>query len=103
MAIEPTKDKEILSIAISKERKIYVVVAKRFLSNLLKEYCKHPILTSDKETWYPSQAYQFLKIKSLFAFSIWKKHHYIKDYAIHKRQSQKNDLMIMLHAKEKEM
>ena len=50
VAIETTKDKEILSITISKERKIYVVVAERFLSNLLKEYDKHPILTSDGRT-----------------------------------------------------
>jgi hypothetical protein len=48
--IEPTKDKEILSITISKERKIYVVVAERFLFNLLKEYGKHPILTSEGGT-----------------------------------------------------
>jgi putative transposase len=38
VAIEPTKDKEILSISISKERNMFV--AERFLSNLLKEYDK---------------------------------------------------------------
>jgi putative transposase len=40
VAIEP-KDKEILSITISKERNMFV--AERFLSNLLKKYGKHPL------------------------------------------------------------
>ena len=57
IAIEP-KDKEILSITISKERNMFV--AERFLSNLLKEYGKHPVST-DGGTWYP-QACRFLKI-----------------------------------------
>jgi putative transposase len=42
VAIEP-KDKEILSISISKERNMFV--AERFLSNLLKEYDKYPVST----------------------------------------------------------
>ena len=58
VAIEP-KDKEILSINISKERNMFV--AERFLSNILKEYGKHPVST-DGGTWYP-QACQFLKLK----------------------------------------
>jgi putative transposase len=57
VAIEP-KDKEILSISISKERNMFV--AERFLSNLIKDYDKHPVST-DGGTWYP-QACQFLKL-----------------------------------------
>ncbi len=57
IAIEP-KDKEILSISISKERNMFV--AERFLANLLKEYGKHSVST-DGGTWYP-QACQFLKL-----------------------------------------
>jgi putative transposase len=57
VAIEP-KDKEILSINISKERHMFV--AERFLSNLLEEYGKHPIST-DGGTWYP-QACKFLEV-----------------------------------------
>jgi len=58
VAIEP-KDKEILSINISKERNMFV--AERFLSNLLEEYGKHPIST-DGGTWYP-QACKFLEVE----------------------------------------
>jgi putative transposase len=57
VAIE-SKDKEILSISISKERNMFV--AERFLSNLIKDYDKHPVST-DGGTWYP-QACQFLKL-----------------------------------------
>ena len=89
VAIEPTKDKEILSITISKERKIYVVVAERFLSNLLKEYDKHPILTSDGGTWYPRQACQFLKLNHHLHSPFEKSIIIEKDYAIHQIQSQR--------------
>jgi putative transposase len=58
VAIEP-KDKEILSINISKERNMFV--AERFLSNLLEEYGNHPIST-DGGTWYP-QACKFLEVE----------------------------------------
>jgi putative transposase len=53
------KDKEILSISISKERNMFV--AERFLSNLLKEYGKYPVST-DGGTRYP-QACRFLKLQ----------------------------------------
>ena len=59
VAIEPTKDKEILSISISKERNMFV--AERFLANLLKEYGKHSVST-DGGTWYP-MACRFLKLR----------------------------------------
>ena len=59
VAIELTKDKEILSISISKERNMFV--AERFLSNLLKEYDKYPVSTYGG-TWYP-QACRFLKLQ----------------------------------------
>ena len=41
--IESTKDKEILSVNISEERKMFVVVAEQFISNVIKEYGKHPV------------------------------------------------------------
>src|SRR6478609_10734023 len=58
VAIEP-KDKEILSITISKERNMFV--AERFLSHIVKEYGQHSIST-DGGTWYP-QACKFLKLQ----------------------------------------
>ncbi|MER5176205.1 MAG: DDE-type integrase/transposase/recombinase [Candidatus Nitrosocosmicus sp.] len=57
VAIEPI-DKEILAIDISKERNMFV--AERFISNVIKEYGKHPVST-DGGTWYP-QACRFLKL-----------------------------------------
>jgi putative transposase len=42
IAIEP-KDKEIISITISKEMNMFI--AEHFLFNLLKEYGKHPVST----------------------------------------------------------
>ncbi len=57
IAIE-SKDREILSISISKERNMFV--AERFLSSIVNEYGAHPIST-DGGTWYP-QACKFLKL-----------------------------------------
>ena len=57
IAIEP-KDREILSISISKERNMFV--AERFLSDIVNEYGEHPVST-DGGTWYP-QACRFLKL-----------------------------------------
>ena len=57
VAIEQ-KDKEILTISISKERNMFV--AERFLSNIVHEYGKHPVST-DGGTWYP-QACRFLEV-----------------------------------------
>ena len=37
------------------------VVAERFLSNVIKEYGKHPVST-DGGAWYPPQACRFLKL-----------------------------------------
>jgi putative transposase len=58
IAIEPT-DKLILGIKISFERSI--LVAERFLQELVRRYGKHPVST-DSGTWYP-QACKFAKIK----------------------------------------
>jgi putative transposase len=58
VAIEP-KDKEILSISISKERNMFV--AERFLSKVVEKYGSHPVST-DGGTWYP-QACRFLKLR----------------------------------------
>jgi putative transposase len=58
VVIEPIY-KEILAINISKERNM--IVAERFLSNVIKEYGKHDVSTADGGTWYP-QAYRFLKL-----------------------------------------
>jgi putative transposase len=57
--IEPI-DKEILSINISKERNMFVV--ERFISNVIKEYGRHPVST-DGNTWHPHQACRFLQLK----------------------------------------
>ena len=58
VAIEP-KDREILSISISRERNM--LLAERFLSSLLEEHGQHPVST-DGGTWHP-QACRFLKLK----------------------------------------
>ena len=60
VVIEPTKDKEILSITISKERNMFV--AERFLSKVIEEYGKHPVLTADGGIWYPPQVCLLLKL-----------------------------------------
>jgi putative transposase len=49
VAIE-SKTKNILAISISKERNM-IVVAERFLFNVIKEYGEHPVST-DGDTWY---------------------------------------------------
>ena len=52
-------DKIILGVHISIERTM--LIAERFIKNLVKRYGKHPVLT-DGGTWYP-QACKFLKVK----------------------------------------
>ena len=79
VAIE-LESKEVLRLNISKERNMFM--AERFLSNVVKEYGKHPVSTDDS-TWYP-QACQFLKlnhhIHSLYEKSIIERTiQYIKD------------------------
>src|SRR4051794_38007508 len=56
--IEP-KDKEILSITISKDRN--KLLAEKFLSKVVEKYVSHPVST-DGGTWYP-QACRFLKLQ----------------------------------------
>ena len=58
VAIE-SKTRNILAMRMSKERNMFV--AERFLSNLVKDYGKHP-LSTDGGTWYP-QACKFLKLE----------------------------------------
>jgi len=58
IAIEPT-EKVILDMHISFERSI--LVAERFLQELIRKYGKYPVST-DGGTWYP-QACKFLKLK----------------------------------------
>ena len=57
IAIEPV-EKMILDIRISLERSM--LIAERFLQNLIKKYGKHQVST-DGGTWYP-QACKFLKL-----------------------------------------
>jgi putative transposase len=57
VAIEP-ENRQILALSISKERNMFV--AERFLSDIVRNYGKHPVST-DGGTWYP-QACGFLKI-----------------------------------------
>ena len=49
IAIEP-ENKHILALTISKERNM--IVAERFLSNIIRDYGNHPIST-DGGSWYP--------------------------------------------------
>jgi putative transposase len=58
VAAEPT-DRVILDIRISFERTI--LVAEKFIKDLIKKYGKHP-LSTDGGTWY-SQACRFVKMK----------------------------------------
>ena len=58
IAIEP-ENSQILAQSITKERNM--LVAERFMSNLIKIHGKHPVST-DGGTWYP-QACRFLKLK----------------------------------------
>ena len=57
VAIE-SKNKQILALTISRERNMFVT--ERFLSNIVRDYGKHPVST-DGGTWYP-QACRFLKL-----------------------------------------
>jgi len=54
-----SESKGIIATTISKEQNMFVV--ERFLSNVIKEYNKHPVST-DGGTWHP-QACKFLKLK----------------------------------------
>jgi putative transposase len=58
VAIEP-KNKQILALTISKERNMFV--AERFLSDIVRDYGKHPVST-DGGTWYP-MACRFLGLE----------------------------------------
>ena len=40
-----------------------MLIVERFVSSLINKYGKYPILTADGGTWYPSQAFKFLKLK----------------------------------------
>ncbi len=59
------------------------VVAERFLSSIIQDYGKHPIVSTDGGTWYP-QACRFLRIKH-HIHSSWEKNliertiQYVKD------------------------
>ncbi len=57
VSIEP-QNRQILALSISKERNM--LIAERFLSDLVKSHGKHPIST-DGGTWYP-MACRFLKL-----------------------------------------
>lgn len=53
------KSKQILSLPISKERKMFVA-AERYISNLVRIYGKHSVSTDDG-TWY-TQTFGFLNL-----------------------------------------
>jgi putative transposase len=57
VAIEP-ENRQISAVTISKERNMFV--AERFLSDIVRNYGKHPVST-DGGSWYP-QACEFLKL-----------------------------------------
>ncbi|HEU5119492.1 MAG TPA: hypothetical protein VFT71_00775 [Candidatus Nitrosocosmicus sp.] len=60
VAIEP-ENRDILALSISKERNMFV--AERFLDGLIKIQGKHCEYTDEGGTWYPDQAYRFLKLR----------------------------------------
>ncbi len=70
-------DKEILSFDISKERNMFVA-SERFLSNVIKEYGKHPVST-DGGAWYPPQACRFLKLVYHHSFFLSRKKALLKE------------------------
>ena len=76
-------------------------VAEKFISNLIKIYDKHPVSTTEGETWYPSQDCKFLKlihpIRSSFEKSIIieRTMQYIKDRT--------HNLMTIFHVKRRKI
>ena len=62
VAIEPDHRQILYQIGISFERNM-LIVAERFVFSLINKYGKYPISTADGGTWYPSQAFKFLKLK----------------------------------------
>ena len=58
VAIEP-ENRQILALSVSLERNM--LIAERFLSNVVRHYGKHPVST-DGGTWLP-MACKFLKLK----------------------------------------
>ena len=100
VAIEPTKDKEILSITISKERRI-CLKPNIFLINSFKRiwlsFCFNII-------WWHMVSTTSMSVSETAAspsFYVWKKHHYWKGHAIHQRQNR--NLWWLFSMQEKEM
>ena len=90
VAIEPTKDKEILSITISKERRI-CLKPNIFLINSFKRiwlsFCFNII-------WWHMVSTTSMSVSETAAspsFYVWKKHHYWKDHAIHQDKTESFD------------
>ncbi len=54
------------------------VVAERVLSNVIKEYGKHPVST-DGGAWYPPQACRFLKLVYHLHSFVWMKKALLKE------------------------
>ena len=40
-----------------------MLIAERFIKNLVKRYGKHPVSTDGGGMWYPQQACKFLKLE----------------------------------------
>jgi putative transposase len=94
IAIEPV-EKIILDIRISLERSM--LIAERFLQNLIKKYGKHQVST-DGGTWYP-QACKFLKLNHHI-------HSYYEKSIIERtiqyiKKIEQNALMIIFHVHKK--
>ncbi len=77
IAIEP-ENRQILALSISKERNM--LIAEKFISDLVKAHGKHPIST-DGGTWYP-QACRFLNTRASPSFLSREKHNR-KNNAVH--------------------
>ena len=65
VAIEP-ENRQILALSISIERNM--LIAERFLSNVIRHYGKHPVST-DGGTWYP-HACRVPETKTPYSFLI---------------------------------
>jgi len=66
--------KEFFGFDISKERNMFVAIEK-FIAWLIKSCDKHPSVSTDGGTWYPSQACKFLKLphRSFFVYKFEKR------------------------------
>ncbi|MGD9535394.1 MAG: hypothetical protein AB7V56_16685 [Candidatus Nitrosocosmicus sp.] len=66
--MNPTENKQIHAISISKERNM--LIAERFISDLVTKYRNLPVSTDGGSTGYPSSCLPIPKTKSRFTFFV---------------------------------